>query len=158
MNGACEQDILSSKVEAATECAISALLDTLVISWNSGDGQAYGAAFDESCDYVTFNGDRLRGRAAVANSHQTLFDTHLQGSTLFFETTEMRAIAPDIVLIHGIGNSLLKGQTQPSPSRRSIQTFVAVDTVDGWRFTAFHNTRIFKINALRALLMMFGIV
>jgi hypothetical protein len=59
--------------------------------------------------------------------------------------------------VHGIGNSLLEGQKQPSQSRRSSQTIVAVRTESGWRFAAFHNTRIFKITPFRAILMMLGL-
>lgn len=158
MDIAREQGDLAHKVDFATECEIGALLHKLVVSWNLGDGRSYAAAFDENCDYVTFNGDHLRGRTSVAESHQALFDTHLCGSKLFFETIGMRRIAPETVLVHGIGNSLLSGQKRPKPSRRSIQTLVAVNEACRWRFVSFHNTRIFKINALRALLMRLGIV
>lgn len=158
MDSVSEQGDRSFKIDPATECEIGALLDKLVVSWNAGDGQGYAAVFDENCDYVTFNGDHLSGRAAVAESHDVLFNTHLRGSKLFFETIGMRRIAPEIVLVHGVGNSLLSGQKHPSPSRRSIQTLIAVNNACLWRFTSFHNTRIFKINALRALLMQLGIV
>lgn len=139
------------------EMAIRALIDQLTSGWNSGNGAAYGLPFSEECDYITFNGDRLQGRAAVADDHQVLFDTHLKGSRLVFESVEMRPVTPDVVLVHSIGNSLLERQRELSPSRRSIQTLVAVRRDGEWKFTAFQNTRVFKITPFRAILMKFGI-
>jgi uncharacterized protein (TIGR02246 family) len=141
----------------ADETAIRLLADDLVKAWNAGDGEAYGRAFTEDCDYVTFNGERLRGRLAVARSHQELFDTHLMGSKLVFENLDLRSLHPGTILVHGIGNSLLKGQKEVHPSRRSIQTLVAVRAGDKWLFAAFQNTRIFKITLLRAVFMKLGI-
>ncbi|MEZ0171112.1 SgcJ/EcaC family oxidoreductase [Microvirga sp. TS319] len=144
-------------IEAEDEAAIRSLADSLVTAWNAGDGIAYGRAFTVDCDYVTFNGQHVHGREAVAASHQALFDTHLHGSKLIFESLHMRPLGDGTVLVHGIGNSLLKGQRKLRKSRRSIQTFVAVRTETGWLFTAFHNTRIFKITPFRALLMLLGL-
>ena len=146
-----------ASLESADEAAIHALLGGLVSSWNAGDGEAYARAFTDDCDYVTFNGDRLTGRAAVANSHQALFSTHLRGSKLLFEHVDMRAAGPAAAIVHGVGNTLLQGQKLPRKSRRSIQTLVAVRKAEGWRLAAFQNTRVFAITPFRALLMAVGI-
>jgi uncharacterized protein (TIGR02246 family) len=144
-------------ISADDEKAIRALIDQLTSAWNAGDGAAYGRPFSEDCDYITFNGERSRGCAAVVADHQALFDTHLKGSRLMFESVEMRPVTTDVVLVHSIGNSLLNGQRAPSPSRRSIQTLVAVRRAGEWKFTAFQNSRVFKITPFRAILMKFGI-
>jgi uncharacterized protein (TIGR02246 family) len=146
-----------SGVSVADRAAIEALVAALAAAWAAGDGAAYARPFTEDCDYVTFNGERQRGRAAVAASHQALFDTHLRGSKLLFENLDMRPVGPDTLIVHSVGNSLLRAQTRPHRSRRSLQTLVAVRTPEGWRFTAFHNTRIFAITPFRALLMMLGL-
>ena len=143
-------------VGAADAAAIQTLIDGLTRAWNAGDGAAYGAAFTPTCDYVTFNGERLQGRVAVAQSHQALFDTHLKGSQLIFESVDLRPVA-GAILVHSVGNSRLAGQKAFNPSRRSIQTLLAVRDGEGWRFTAFHNARIFAITPWRALLMKFGL-
>jgi uncharacterized protein (TIGR02246 family) len=147
---------LQTSVAPADADAIRALVGELVEAWNAGDGEAYGRPFADECDYVTFNGERVRGRAAIAASHQQLFDTHLKDSRLLVETVDMRSVGKDTILVHMTGNSLLKGQRKPRESRRSIQTLVAVKEHGGWRFAAFHNTRIFIITPFRALLMMIG--
>lgn len=144
-------------IQPEDEAAIRNLADSLVTAWNAGDGTAYGRAFTIDCDYVTFNGQHIRGREAVAASHQALFDTHLHGSKLIFESLDMRLLGEGTILVHGVGNSLLKGQRTLRKSRRSIQTLLAVRTEAGWLFTAFHNTRIFKITPFRALLMLLGL-
>lgn len=146
-----------SAVSASDSAAVHRLIEDLVTAWNAGDGDAYGRCFTEQCDYVTFNGDHVSGRTSVASGHQALFETHLRGSKLMFEEVHTRQIDSATILVHGIGNSLLKGRKSPSASRRSIQTLVAVRTGKGWLFTAFHNTRIFRITPLRALLMKFGL-
>lgn len=136
---------------------IRALTAGLADAWNAGDGAAFAAAFTEDCDYVTFNGERHRGRAAVAESHQRLFDTHLKGSRLFVEEVETRPLDAATMLVHMTGNSALANQEKPPRSRRSIQTLVAVWRDGRWQFAAFHNTRIFEITPLRAILMKLGL-
>ncbi|MBN9082142.1 MAG: SgcJ/EcaC family oxidoreductase [Rhizobiales bacterium] len=152
-----KQTQASDSLPAGDAAAIGGLITQLTRAWNAGDGTAYGAGFTETCDYVTFNGDRLRGRQAVAESHQALFDTHLKGSRITFETVDVKPLDAATMLVHSIGNSRLAGQKTFHPSRRSIQTLVAVREGTGWRFAAFHNTRIFAITPWRALLMKFGI-
>jgi len=141
----------------AADATIRKLIDHLVSSWNAGDGVAYAAAFTERCDYITFNGEHHKSRAAVASSHQELFDTHLKGSQLLVGSYETRPIGPDTVLVNMIGNTTTGPGRKPRASRRSTQTLVAVNADNGWRFTAFHNTRIFRITAFRALLMSLGL-
>ena len=36
----------------------------------------------------------------------------------------------------------MRGKREPSPERDSVQTLVAVEREEGWRFAAFHNTRV----------------
>lgn len=43
--------------------------------------------------------------------------------------------------MHAFGSVLLRWQDAVTPRRRSNQTYVVVRGADGWRITAFHNTR-----------------
>lgn len=141
---------------AVAETAVRDLLAGLAAAWNAGDADAYGAAFTEDCDYVTFNGERQRGRSAVAESHRRLFATHLKGSRMVVESADLRALDPATLIVHAIGNTAMRHQKDFPASRRSLQTLVAVERGGEWRFTAFHNTRVFKITPFRAVLMMLG--
>ncbi|MFC3165616.1 SgcJ/EcaC family oxidoreductase [Ciceribacter thiooxidans] len=145
------------QLAARDMAAIRGLINDMARAWNAGDGAAYADVFTRDCDYVTFNGERLRGRDAVARSHQNLFDTHLKGSRLIVENVDVRPINNDVALVHCTGNSMLRWQKKAPKSRKSLQTLVATRTEYGWRFAAFHNTRIFKITAFRAVLMMLGL-
>lgn len=142
---------------AEDEGSVRQLFQQLIACWNRGDGQAYAALFTENSDYVAFDGTHFRGRQANADNHQKLFDTFLKGSTLEGQGIDrFRFLTPDIVLLHATGTVKLRWQSKPTPGRRSIQTLVAVREGEGWRFAAFHNTRIQRRNPLGTLLLMLG--
>ena len=89
---------------------------------------------------MAFDGDTFLGRDAIAKSHAPLFAKWLKGSRLIQEELTVRN-AGELFIAHGMGAVLPKGKTKVSASRRSTQTYVAVNTVNGLRFTAFQNTR-----------------
>ena len=60
---------------AADDAVVRALVDKLLAAWGRGDGRAYGDLFTDDADYIAFDGSRTVGRAAIAASHQALFDT-----------------------------------------------------------------------------------
>jgi hypothetical protein len=58
-------------------------------------------------------------------------------------TKDVRFLSPDVALIHAVGGTVMRGKSEPSPDRDSIQTLVAVrQEGDLWRLAAFQNTRI----------------
>jgi uncharacterized protein (TIGR02246 family) len=135
------------------EEAVRDLFGRLLDAWGRGDGHAYGALFTEDADYVAFDGSHTKGRRAIAESHQKLFDSWLKGTRLLGKITALRFLGPDIALVHATGETLMPGKDKPV--RPSIQTLVAVNREGTWLFTAFHNTRIVRRNALQWVL--FGI-
>ncbi len=147
----------SSASETNDEAMVRHLFDQLIACWNRGDGYAYAALFTEDSDYVAFDGTHFRGRQANAQNHQKLFDTFLKGSTLEGqEINRLRFLTSDVALLHTTGTVKLRWQSKPAPGRRSIQTLVAVRESEGWRFAAFHNTRIQKRTLVGTLLLMLG--
>ena len=138
---------------AADDAAVRALVDKLLAAWGRGDGRAYGDLFTDDADYVAFDGSRTVGRAAIAASHQALFDTWLKGTRLVGQVEGVRFLAPDVALVHATGATLMPGKDRPV--RPSIQTLVAVRRDGDWRFAAFHNTRVVHRNALQW--MLFGL-
>lgn len=132
---------IPAEYEAASREAIVDLIHRMEHAWNTADGHAYAAAFTGDCDYIAFDGKHLRGRDANARFHQRLFDSVLKGSRLSFEPPSVRFIHPDVAVVHAMGSMLLPWQSRVTPKQRSNQTLVAVRTSEGWRFTAFHNTR-----------------
>lgn len=130
---------------AADEAEVRALFQRMVTEWNRGDAAAFAAVFTEDSDYVPFDGSHLRGRTANADLHAELFASVLAGSRLVGEVASVRFVTPDVAVMHTTGAVLLAWQRRPAPSRRSIQTLVAVRRAEGFRFAAFHNTRVTKL-------------
>jgi uncharacterized protein (TIGR02246 family) len=129
-------------VAADDRAEIASLARRMTAAWNRGDGEAYAALFTDDSDYIAFDGTHLRGRTANARHHQALYDTVLRGSRLVFEgDPEIRFIGPDVAVMHAMGSVLLPWQDAVTAKRRSNQTYVVVRRPEGWRITAFHNTR-----------------
>ena len=122
--------------------AVRELFETLLEDWGRGDGEAYGSRFTEDADYVAFDGSHTRGRAEISSSHQQLFDKFLKGTRLTGRILSIKFPGPDVALVHAAGGTILRGKTEPSPERHSVQTLIAVREADQWRFAAFHNTRV----------------
>ncbi len=58
------------------------------------------------------------------------------------QVKDVRFLSPDVALMHAVGGTVLRGKSEPSPERDSIQTLVAVRRDSEWRLAAFQNTRI----------------
>ena len=124
---------------------IAAVLSRLAAAWNAGDGTAYGAEFTEDATYVTFAGEVLRGRAAIAGIHQVLFDGPLRGSRMSGTGAgEVRMITDDVahVLVDGAGGVRLEGQEELPDERVSTVSFVLRRDGGDWAVVAFQNTRV----------------
>lgn len=121
---------------------IESLFEKIKLAWGKGDGEAYGACFTEDADYVTFQGEHLQGRKAIADTHQELWNSVLKGSTLEGEIKKIRFVTPDIAIFHGLGVVKLKWQKTAPKKRDSINTNVAVKQNGEWKIAAFQNSRI----------------
>jgi uncharacterized protein (TIGR02246 family) len=125
------------------EHAIHAALQQAIDGWNTGDGHAYGLAFEEDAGYVTFGGMHVQGRSAIDMSHQQLFDTVLCGSRLKLRVTSLRYLSDKIALVHAIGGILDKpDQIEVSPERQSMQTAVLREHDGMWLITSMQVTRV----------------
>ena len=137
----------------ADERAVRELFERLLEDWTRGDGDAYGSRFIEDADYVAFDGTHTRGRAGISVSHQELFDKWLKGTRLTGRIESVKFLGPDVALVHATGGTILRGKAKPSPERDSIQTLVAVHQDEGWRFAAFHNSRVRPIGGFAAVFL-----
>jgi len=134
---------------------IQLLLDQLGAAWKAGDGEQFAACFTENADYVVFDGSHLRGRAAIAQVHQDLFEGLMRGSELVGSSvTDFQLLAPTVALLHSTGAVRMRWQKKAPIGRNSIQTMVAVQEKSGnWKFAAFQNTRITPPGLLTKLLL-----
>ena len=139
------------------EARILALFEDLLDDWGRGDGGAYGSRFTEDAEYVAFDGTLIRGRAEISASHQELFDKWLKGTRLTGHVLSVRFVGSDVAIVHATGGTVMRGKTEPSPERDSIQTLVAVREDDGWRFAAFHNARVRPIGGSAATFLLWAL-
>jgi uncharacterized protein (TIGR02246 family) len=126
----------------ADEAAVRDLYQELMDGWNRGSGEAFAAAFAHDGDLVAFDGTHFEGREEIAPFHQQLFDKWLKGSRLVGRVEEVRFLSPDVAVMHAVGSTVMRGKTEPSPERDSIQTLVATRESGEWRIAAFQNTRV----------------
>jgi uncharacterized protein (TIGR02246 family) len=128
---------------AKEEAAVRALYQELMDGWNRGSGTAFAAVFTDDGDLVAFDGTHFKGREEIAPFHQQLFDKWLKGTRLVGKVKDVRFLSPEVALMHAVGSTVMRGKSEPSPERDSIQTLVAVREGGGeWRLAAFQNTRL----------------
>jgi uncharacterized protein (TIGR02246 family) len=134
--------------------AVRALYQQLMDGWNAGSAEGFAAPFADEFDFVAFDGVRFQQREEFVRFHAPLFKTHLKGTRLVGDVTDVRFVTPDVAVLHATGGTILRGVTRPAPERASIQTLVAARRDKGWRLVAFQNTRVRPIgqNAAGTLL------
>jgi uncharacterized protein (TIGR02246 family) len=137
----------------ADEAAGRDLYQQLIDGWNRGSGAAFAAVFAEDGDLVAYDGTRFRGRQQIAPFHQELFDKWMQGSRLVGQVEDVRFLSRDVAVMHAVGGTVMRGKTEPSPERDSIQTLVATRQGGEWRLAAFQNTRVRLMGNAAAFLM-----
>ena len=139
---AIQPDHHETTTNPANEAAVRGLYQQLMDGWNQGSGDAFAAVFTEDGDLVAFDGTHFKGRKEIAPFHQQLFDKWMKGSRLVGQVERVRFLSPDVALLHAVGGTVMRGKTEPSPERDSIQTLVATRQNGEWRLAAFQNTRV----------------
>src|SRR3712207_8655543 len=137
----------------ADEAAVRNLYRQLLDGWNNGSGDAFAAVFTEGGDLVAFDGTHFKGRQEIAPFHQQLFDKWMKGTRLVGQVEHVRFLSPDVALLHAVGGTVMRGKTEPSPERDSIQTLVAIRQDGQWRLAAFQNTRVRHLRNVAAFLV-----
>jgi len=122
--------------------AIRGLYRATMEGWNAGSGEAFAAPFAEESDFIAFDGSHFRGRDEIARFHDPLFKTHLRGTRLVGDVTDIHFVSPDVAVLHAHGGTIMRGKSRPAPERDSLQTMVAVRRDDRWELVAFQNTRL----------------
>jgi uncharacterized protein (TIGR02246 family) len=122
--------------------AVRALYLRAMDGWNRGSGDAFAAPFAETSAFVAFDGVRFHGREEIARFHDPLLKTHLRGTRLVGDVTDIRFLSGGVAIAHAYGGTVLRGRSAPAPERDSIQTLVAVKRDGQWWLVAFQNTRV----------------
>lgn len=119
------------------ENSIEATLNRMTAAWAAGDADAYAAEFTADASYVIYAGLSYFGRDAIRDIHVPVFEKWQKGTRLSMRVLDVRKLSDEIAVVTtegGVG----KGRTI---KHDKIQTFVLIDTAEGWRCAAFQNTK-----------------
>lgn len=115
------------------------LFTELRAAWHAGDGARWGRAFCPDADFVNVQGLHIKGAAGIAAGHQGIFDTIYKGSTLEYSVVSAETLADGCVL--GVISAVLDVPAGPLQGvMPATISAVVVETDDGWKVRAFHNT------------------
>jgi uncharacterized protein (TIGR02246 family) len=124
------------------EAMIRANVEQMAKGWNAKSGAEFAKPFAEDADYVIINGMQIKGRAAIEQGHQQIFDTIYKISTLAVSVEQIRFLRPDVAVVH-VRSALTV--TTPDNSTRTGDgriTLVMTKNQDRWEIAAFQNTPI----------------
>ena len=92
-------------------------------------------------EFVAFKGTHLKGRREIASFHRRIFDTVVKGTRLQGEVKFVRLLNAVVGVMHSVVRVTLPGQTEPSPSRDSMQLTVVAKRDGEWRSEGLMNAR-----------------
>ena len=121
------------------EAAIRAIVERVEAGWNAGSGAGFAVPFAEDADYVIINGHRIKGRQAIAESHQRIFDTIYKGSRNELTVDRVRFLRPDVAVAHVRSHLRFTRDGKPAEGD-AISTWVLTKGAEGWSIAAFQNT------------------
>ena len=135
--------------------AIIAANAIIIKAFETHDFKAASVYLTEDCDYITFNGDHLKGREAYIKTHDELMQSFFfKEAQLEGHVKEIRFLNDITAIVIATGAIRFRWQKTAPQSRQSINTNVWVKDEDGqWRLTAFHNCRIKEPGTLLKWLM-----
>lgn len=105
--------------------------------WNSKSGAAFAKPFAADADYVVINGMQIKGRDAIAESHQRIFDTFYKDSVISLSVKQARMLRADVAVVHVSGH--LKSAQGESDA---VITLVMTKENGAWKIAAFQNTSV----------------
>jgi uncharacterized protein (TIGR02246 family) len=116
-----------------------ALVTTMQSGWNAADGASYAAAFADDADFVTVTGLRVRGRQAIADSHDRIFNTVYKGSRVAMRVADLRPLSNEMALMHIIA-TLDVPDGPMAGTMNALMTTVVDGSNNSPRIVALHNT------------------
>ena len=115
------------------------LIKKLEDAWNAADGQAFGAPCTEDADFVAIRGDYHKSREAIAEGHQSIFNTIYKDSRITYVLLQARTLTDNVILAHA--RSDLSAPSGPLTGEHSaVATLVVVHRDGKWQIAGFHNT------------------
>ena len=146
---------LALALAAVLACALSASAQTqtsgdddaalrdnvrqLEAGWNAKSGASFAKPFADDADYVVINGTQIKGREAIAQGHQRIFDTVFKDSTLSLSVKQVRMLRADVAVLH-VAAHLKSAQGAGAQEADAVITLVMTKESGAWKIAAFQNT------------------
>ena len=121
------------------EAAIRENVKLLESGWNKKSGAIFATPFAKDADYVVINGTYVKGREAIATSHQQIFDTIFKDTTVTLTIKQIRFLRPEVAVVHVDGN---RDSPTPDLKQKAVMTLVMTKETEGWTIAAFQNTAV----------------
>ena len=110
--------------------------------------------FTPSCNYITFQGQRLTGHEAIYTAHKKLADSwFFRGNNLIMEVESITFLNETTAVLIGKGGIIFRWQKRLPSNRLSINTNVLLLEGNDWRIASFQNTRVSSRGLLERLLL-----
>jgi len=126
--------------------AIRANVEQMVKGWNMKSGAEFAKPFAEDADYIIINGMLLKGREAIGQQHQRIFDTVYKDTKLKIEIRQIRFLRSDVAIIHTKANVVKKDDAFPAVAG-AFPSLVLSKDGGKWQIVAFQNTANAEIEA-----------
>jgi uncharacterized protein (TIGR02246 family) len=123
------------------EAAIRENVRQMEAGWNAKSGEQFAKPFAADADYVVINGMYMKGREAIAQAHQGIFDTIYKESTLSLSVKQVRMLRPDVAVVHVAATNKYKLDAETHVAQ-AILTLVMTKEPGGWTIAAFQNTQV----------------
>jgi uncharacterized protein (TIGR02246 family) len=121
------------------EAAIRENVRQLEAGWNAKSGAQFARPFAADADYVVINGTYVKGREAIAQGHQRIFDTFFKESTLSLSVKQVRMLRPDVAVVHVTATNKIPRGAETHTVDAFI-TLVMTKESGTWKIAAFQNT------------------
>ena len=123
----------------ADDARIRDMVKTLETGWAKKDGNLFASPFAENADYVIINGSYIKGKAAIAEGHQRIFDTFYKETNIKTEVQGIRYLRNDIAVVH-VTSHLTGISNGQKLDGKGMITLTMVKSANGWQVEAFQNT------------------
>lgn len=123
------------------EAALRENVRQLEAGWNAKSGAQFARPFGTDADYVVINGMYIKGREAIEQGHQRIFDTIYKESTLSLSVKQVRMLRPDVAVVHVNGTNKFTRDGEARTSE-AIITLVMTKESGAWKIAAFQNTQV----------------
>ncbi len=131
----------AARSSSADEAAVRECVRQMESGWNARSGAQFAKPFAADADYVVINGMQLKGRAAIAQGHQQIFDTVYRDSNLALTLRQVRFLRADVAVAH-VAARLKATLGQETRENEAVLTLVLTKEGGGWKIAAFQNTRV----------------